>query len=523
MKRFLLLPALQLVSAATFAQKLPELKNVVVIIADDHALGITGAYGNPIVRTPNLDALSEQGVTFSRAYCNSPISSASRQSLLTGKYPHSTGVNLLFTPFPDEGNTTIAEHLKTVGYNTALFGKTHWNNWMWQSLYTSGVPNHGFDRVVENEEYHAFINNNPPLTLPDTLEYYGQSKKGDDNIAEWMNCNTLPHPIDDAHSMGTFLANQAIDFMKQNENTPFFVWLAFKEPHHPYYFPVEYAGKYNPNDMPLPQGSPEDDRWIPECFRSLTDDQKRGIIASYYTSTEYMDKNTGLVLNALDSLGLSDNTLVVYISDNGYLLNDHKRFEKHTMWQQAINQPLIIRAGKSFRAGQRCDALVEYVDVVPTILDMIGVKKLKEAQGNSFTHVLTGKNQHHREYVFSEYLQDNLAMVSTTRWKYVFTTGNRDLSIGYATGYGPSGIVHRLYDLENDPGEKHDVSKSPENKDLLLQMQQLMLARFMQTHPDAPHCPKSLTLEGKLVWFCEPRDVGDDQHADPRPLKVFAQ
>ncbi len=522
MKKYLFLPVLQLLSVGSHGQEMPDMKNVVVIIDDDHALKVTGAYGNDIINTPHIDRLSREGITFNRAYCNAPICSASRQSILTGKYPHATGVNLLFTPFPDEGNVTIAEHLKKSDYQTAMIGKTHWNNWVWSSLYQDGMPTHGFDEVIQSEEYRQFLKHNPPAKLPDDMDFYNKkSLHPEKDVAEWMNCRVLPQPIDDEHSMGTYYTNQAINFIKQHKDNPFFVWLAFKEPHHPYYFPVEYTGKYKPEDMPLPEGSPEDDRWIPARFKNLTDDEKRGIIASYYTSTEYMDKNTGLVLDALEKLGLEENTLVVYLSDNGYLLNEHKRFEKHTMWEEATHQPMIFRLGTDYRSGEQPDAIVEYIDVVPTILDLIGRGKINEVQGKSFMHVIQGKTDEFREYAFSEYLQDNLAMVCTKKWKYMFTTGSRDLTIGYQTGLGPSGIVHRLYDLENDPTESTDVSELPENKEILLKMQQLMLRKFMDTHPDAADCPQQITLEGKLVWFCEPRDIGYEQNLIEKPARVF--
>lgn len=502
------------------AERLPELKNILVILSDDHALKVTGAYGNDVIRTPNMDRLAREGVTFTSAYCNAPICSASRQSLLTGKYPHATGVNLLFTPFPDEGNLTIAEYLRSQGYRTGLFGKTHWNNWAWASLYAEGMPDHGFDTLVEGGDYQRWLRQNPAPEVPADRDYYERGEITG-REAEWMNWRALPHPVHDSHSKGTFLANEAIRFMTESEGRPFFAWLAFHEPHHPYYFPLEFAGKYDPADMPLPEGSPEDDRWIPMRFKGLTDEEKRGIIAAYYSSTEYLDKNIGLVLDALDSAGLADDTLVVYLSDNGYLLNEHKRFEKHTMWEEAIRQPMIVRAGRAFRAGAREDALVEYVDVVPTLLEAMGMNPYESIQGESFADVLRDKKEHFRELAFSTYLQDNLAMVCNKKWKYVFTTGSRDLTIGYATGYGPSGIVHRLYNLEQDPHEHRDVSGHPENASILRELQVAMLQRFMETHPDAGNCPEGLTLTGKLVWFCEPRDVGDDQMLEDRPTRVF--
>lgn len=497
-----------------------QVQNIVVILADDHALKVTGAYGNSMIRTPNLDRLTREGITFNRAYCNAPICSASRASLLTGKYPHATGVNLLFTPFPDEGNITIAEHLQTLGYSTGLMGKTHFNNWAWSHLYEKGLPKHGFDTLVERGAYRGFLQQKVRRPIPDATPVY---EPGGDrqNVAKWMNADYLPQAVWDEDSEGTFYANQAIQFLEDHQSDPFFLWVAFKEPHHPYYFPLEFADKYDPETLPLPAGSTEDDRWIPKKFKGLTEAEKRGIIASYYSSTEYLDKNIGLVLNALDDLKLADNTLVVYLSDNGYLLYEHKRFEKHTMWEEAIKQPLVIRQPKMGNAGERRDALVEYVDVVPSLLDLIGVEPLATVQGESFVPILEGKKEDHRSFAFSQYLEDNLAMVRTDKWKYMFTTGSRDLGIGYQTGLGPSGMVHRLYDLETDPQEYQNLADRAENQAILLDLQQKMLARFMSTHPAAAKCPSGLSLEGKLVWFCEPRDVGTDQSLVDRQVRVF--
>ena len=492
------------------------------MLADDHALKVTGAYGNDLIKTPNMDRLSAEGITFTRAYCNAPICSASRQSLLTAKYPHATGVNLLFTPFADDGNVTIAEHLKESGYQTAIIGKTHWNNWVWTSIYQAGMPDHGFDQIIDRNQYREFLQKNPAPPLPSDQEYYSRENLTNDQMAEWMNFRVLPHAVDDAHSSGTFFANQAVHFLEENKQKPFFLWLAFFEPHQPYYFPIEYAGRYQPEKMTLPSGSPEDDRWIPRIYQDMTEEEKKGIIAAYYTSTEYMDKNLGIVLDGLERLGLEENTLVIYISDNGYLLYEHKRFEKHTMWEESIRQPLIVRLGSSFRSGEREDALIEYIDVVPTVLDLIGSNPMGEAQGSSFRQTLMDGSEH-KTVAFSEYLHDNMAMVCNKKWKYVFTTGSRDLGIGYQTGLGPSGIVHRLYDLENDPLEQHSVAHLAENANVLATMQQMMLQRFIETHPEGSLCPRELSLEGKLMWFCEPRDVGADPQLNAVPIRVFKE
>jgi arylsulfatase A-like enzyme len=293
----------------------------------------------------------------------------------------------------------------------------------------------------------------------------------------------------------------------QQQEKPFFLWLAFHEPHAPFNFPVEYADSYNPEDLPMGQQGPEDERWVPEMFRDLTDEEIRGIIASYYTSVEYMDKNMGLVVDALDEMGLAENTLVIYTSDQGYHLNDHGRFEKHTMYKEAVQAPLIVR-GPGIPAGTRSTALVELVDLAPTFTDFLGVEPFEDWQGRSFRSVLTENTDEHRDFVFSTFHHDNKAMVANKKWKYVFTSGHHDLDLNYETGYGPSGIYHKLYDLENDPGELHNLAYQKEYLDTLRHFRDLMLQRFKQTHPYADECPEELNKLGELVWYLEPRDAG---------------
>ena len=511
-KRMLIICAVLTIAAKAMAA--PSIKNVVIILADDHTRMVTGCYGNNTISTPNIDRLAGEGVLFDWAYCNSPICVASRASLMTGKYPHTTVTNLLFTPFDADKNTTIAEHLRRQGVKTGIFGKNHNNAWVWGELYKEGMPDYGFDVRIEDGNYQNHIKANGKRAVPESVITYSSETDG-------MNAKCLPHSYYDADAPGTFYANEAARFIAENKDKPFFVWYASNEPHQPFAFPVEFAGKYNPTNMPLPTGNDDDNRWVPESFQSLTDNERRGIIAAYYTSTEFMDKNVGIVLDAITANGLDENTLIIYISDNGYLLNDHRRFEKHTMWEEAVHQPLIIKAGSRFEKGVRRDAMVEYVDIVPTILNVLGSKPLKEAQGVSLLPVLTGKKSEVKEFSYSFYLEDNLAMVVNKKWKYIFHTGARDLGIGYATGYGPAGITHFLYDLENDPQETTNLAGKAEYKEAFNQMRSQLLRHFEQNHPDGKKAPANLTDDGKLVWFCEPRDIGAMPSLTPAPIRVF--
>ncbi len=491
------------------------IKNVVVVISDDHNFKTLGCYGNEHIRTPNMDRLAKEGMRFTNAYSQSPISAPSRQSMLSGKYPHATGVSLVFTPFPDSPNTTIAEVLQKKEYATCLIGKTHFNNHLWWNLYKKRFPKYGFDTIIAKQQYKGWLKNNPMPPIPENV------KTRHSNSAAHKNPEYLPQAVLDSFSTGTYYARTAIDFI-ENQNKkdkPFFLWLAFHEPHAPFNFPVEYANKYNPDSLPLGQAGPEDDRWIPEMFRNLSEKERRGIIASYYTSVEYMDKNLGLVLDALDKNDLRKNTLVIYVSDQGYLLNDHGRFEKHTMWAESVQAPLIISA-PGIKPDQTSNALIELVDVAPTIVDVLGYEPYDDWQGKSFSPVLTGKQKQHRDFVFSTFHHDNKVMIADKKWKYIYTSGHHDLDLNYHTGYGPSGIYHKLYNIKKDPKEWHNLAYQPEYLDTVKLYMDKALERFYATHPDAENCPEELNRLGKLAWFCEPRDAGSTYGP---PVKIIAR
>lgn len=471
-------------------------KNVIFIVGDDHSAEVIGAYGNRQVRTPNLDKMAARGVIFDKAYVSSPVCAPSRQSLITGRYPHATGVSLLTSSFP-ENQVTIADYLTPKGYKTALIGKNHFNNQL----------NHGFELKIERKDYEKQLALHPPQALPDTVKVRPPWKPFKDPAAIWLNAEGLPSSTYDKDQPGTYYANKAIEFIEQNKDNRFLLWLGFEEPHSPFNFPVEFSKKYRKEDMVLPSGSPEDDRWVPEIFKGLTDEEKKGIKASYYSSVEFLDKNIGLVLDAVEKAGLTENTLIVYIGDHGYLLNDHKRFEKHSMWEQAVRAPLIVQGGHHFATDRRVQNLTTFIDLVPTAIDALGEAPLKNSQGKSFLPVLTQSGKKNaRDFVFSEYLEDNKAMVRTTDWKYVFTSGKKDLALGYATGYPAPGITHFLYDLKNDPHETHNVAADPANQKVLKALQQKMLQTFQQTHP-LGKLPGNLSVDEQLSRYCEPPEA----------------
>lgn len=494
----------------------PRYDHLLVIVGDDHGYATLGAYGNDYIQTPGLDRLAAEGVRFEKAYATSPICSASRQSALCGKYPHATGVNMLFTPFPDEGNLTLAEHLRAQGFATAIIGKTHFNNWLWGPLYKEGPPDHGFSLRVGKPAYREWLEKRQPTPLPDSIPT--RSNQTGSGVAWSKNADMLPVAQRKADTEAAFFVDQALLFMQQQRNGKSLTWLAFHEPHAPFTYPVEYRHRYHADSIPFPAGSPEDERWVPEIFRGLTEAERRGIITSYYRSVTHMDDQVNRLLDSLEAKDLLENTLVVYFGDQGYLLNDHRRFEKHSFWEESIRAPLIFR-GQGLPQGKVVEQPVSFVDIAPTLSALSGTAQASDFQGEGLQHLLTGNTSPDTAYVFSEYLLDNKAMVANRRWKYIFTAGTRDQTLSYATGYGPSGLYHRLYDLQNDPGETTNLAYRPGQASRVKYLQGVMLGFFQQTHPDAKGCPSTLTPLGQLVWYCEPRDLGGDYQE--RPARVF--
>jgi len=427
--------------------------------------------------------------------------SASRQSLLTGRYPHAAGVTLLRTPFP-ESQVSLADHLALRGFRTGVIGKTHFNNGL----------KHGFEYMLGKGDWQKHLETHPPKAVPEGLAVRPTWKPFRDPARIWLNADALPGGYYDADITGTFYAEKAQEFIEAHQAERFLLWVGFHEPHSPFNFPIEDQGRYQASEMSLPPTSPEDERWIPAVFRDLTESDQKGIVSAYYHSVEHLDKNVGLILDKISDLGLEEETLVVYLGDHGYLLGDHNRFEKHMMWEPAVNAPLLIRAGGRFGRGEVIEALTEFVDVIPTVVEALGLPPMKTAQGSSLLPLLSKETDTHKEQVFSEFLADHKAMIRTDSWKYIYSTGDRDLGQGYATGQGAPGVTHRLYDLISDPQEHTNVADRPEHQSVVIDLQAALLEHFRETHPKAADVPDNLSTEEELALFCIPPE-GEDEGA----------
>jgi choline-sulfatase len=472
--------------------------NLLFILADDHAGYVLGCDGNPLARTPNLDHLAQQSTRFAAHHCNSPVCTPSRQSFFTGQLPHMAGVTRLPTPL-GEDKPTLARQLKKAGYTTAVFGKMHFNMPAKPGL-------HGFDfPVTENELTRAWNQNVKARSVPNDVSTKPPWHPFKDPARIWLNADKFPYPRFERDMRSLYQLQLAEQFLTEHRDKPFAMWLSFMEPHSPYDFPVEDRTRFDPARFNVPRVGPQDGPQIPLIFRDLTDKDKQGIAASYYTSVEYLDRNVGRALATLKRLGLERDTLVVYMADHGYSLGQHGRFEKHCGYDPALRVPLLMRFPGRIRQGIVKD-MTEHIDVPATLVDLLNLDPLPIQHGQSLRPYLEGRRMDQpRDWIFSEYLENEEAYVRSHRWKFIFCSGKRKRTDGYETDNPTPGRYIRLFDLEKDPGEFADVSAA--NPATIQQLGTLMLTRFRATHPDAPNEPQRLSMEESLEFYVRPRDV----------------
>lgn len=428
--------------------------NVLWICADDLAAYTLGAYGNRLAHTPNIDRLAAEGIRFDGAYCNSPVCTASRQSFLTGRYPRSIGVTQLKTALP-ESETTLAEMLSAAGYRTAAIGKMHFNSKL----------KHGFEVRLDLPDYQRALKARGRRPLPAGVAVQPPWRPFKDAASVWLNSACVPVGLADDDMSGTWLAEQAVDYLRHAAEGPFFLMVSFYEPHSPFVFPVEYRGRRDPKLFQVPPVAKQDEWQVPAIFRDLTDEQKQGIAAAYYTSAEFADKNIGLVLDALRATGHDRDTLVVLTGDHGYMLGQHGRFEKHCSYEPAVRAPLMMRLPDGNRGGRACEALVEFIDVVPTLLEHCGVEVPAAVQGRSLSVILDGQASVHRDHVIVEYSENEEAMIRDERYKLVYITGRRQREDGYATREPLRHRVIQLFDEQLDPDELENLAEEPAHAD----------------------------------------------------------
>jgi choline-sulfatase len=430
--------------------------NIVWICADDFTPAMCGAYGNAVVRTPAIDGLASQGMRFDRAYCACPLSTPSRQSFWTGRYPRSIGVTLSPTALPDD-ELTLPTMLRRAGYQTAAFGKTHFY-----------APQRGqFAVSVDYPDYRRWFSARGDAGIDQRIRTLGPWRPFLDPAAVWLNSAALPYPAMDAGMFGTYLSTQAAEFLRHSAAPPFFLYVSYFETHSPFAFPVEFAGRHSDREFLAPPVTEEDWRRVPPVFRELDESDVRGIQAAYATCTEFMDKNVGIVLDALAASAFDRNTVVLFTSDHGYLLGQHGRFEKHCCFEEAIRAALIMRLPGSASEGRSTCATVQLMDIVPTLLELCGLPLPSNIQAQSFLPVLRDDCHKHRQVVFVEYSDNAEAAVIEGSWKAIYTTNRRRRRDGYGLEFAQSGPSVQLFNLDADPQELSNLASDRAHRPML--------------------------------------------------------
>ncbi|HZW33692.1 MAG TPA: sulfatase-like hydrolase/transferase [Isosphaeraceae bacterium] len=466
--------------------------NLLLIIADDQGGNYLGVAGDPHEATPNLDALARQGVWFERAYCNAPLCTPSRQSLITGKLPHAIGVTQLTTRLADDV-LTLGEWFRDHDYQTAAIGKMHFN----------GPSAHGFRERIDLAEWESHLRDHPPRGGDHRRPW----RPFLDPAAVWLNaaCQSAGLPTEAMDA--TYFTERALDYLKRRGDRPFALVVSYYEPHSPFRFPRRWRPRFRPEQFSVPAVSKQDRQEQPAVFANLSPDEIRGIQAAYYTSLSYVDSQIGRLIHGLDELGLSSRTLVVYVGDNGYMLGQHGRFEKHCFYEPAVRIPLIMRWADHLPRGRRITDLVEMIDVLPTVLHLLQLPMPPRLQGIDLEPLIQGRlGARGHDVVFSEYLENEEAMVRSDRFKLIVGTGRRLRQDGYHTGKPLPGPYQRLFDIVKDPGEARDLSADPAHQAIKEDLLHRMYLRFVTTREGLDPIPSVLTELGAIHWCLVPRD-----------------
>ncbi|REG88671.1 arylsulfatase [Algoriphagus antarcticus] len=388
-------------SCTSNAQERPK-PNIILIVTDDQGWGDLGINGNPNVHTPNIDKLAKNGAQFSRFYV-SPVCSPTRAEILTGRYHPRGGVYSTSTGGErlDLDEKTIAEIFQSNGYNTAAFGK--WHNGSQPPYHPN---NRGFD------EFYGFASGHWGNYFSPMLERNGEVVKGEGFI------------IDD-------LTNNALEYIENKSDEPFFVYLAYNTPHSPMQVPDEWWNKYK-------------DAVIDSTHR-YGDKQKTDKTRAAYALCENLDWNVGKVMEKLDSLQLLENTIVIYMSDNGpngWRWNDGLKGIKGSTDEGGVRSPFILY-WKDQLKPQIISQLASAIDILPSLMDLADITNPfdKPIDGVSLKPLLMGSIEEWKErYVYSQWSGN----VSIRNQQYMLDKDNQ------------------LFDLNADPGQLHPIEQPSE-------------------------------------------------------------
>ncbi len=447
--------------------------NFVFIIIDDQNMELS-CFGKDYIKTPNLDKLASEGVRFSHAYVQQAVCAASRASFLTGLHPRSTGVEYPYSYYfveeviPKYG--TIGRHFLQNGYDARYFGKVH----------------HGVDEKLDVPNYY-----------PRGTRYVDPVNIGIDK--ELGNLGVPPYekyPGPDTLFKDGRIADSVLKSLNSwDQEKPFFYVVGFQKPHFPFSAPQKYWDMYNQDDIPLvdnpnrPIGFPEiaksrynlkQYKWEHSDPDSLfSDDYARLLRQAYFACSSFVDAQIGKLIDQVNKMGISENTYFVYISDHGFHLGEQNHWGKTTLFESSLNSPMIISRKGMENQGAVCESLVEYVDILPTMLDLAGIKRPVHLEGVSTVPLLNDPEMKFKKAVFSRQERDIIGRkkgysVRNERFRYT-EWHNHETGIIMA---------RELYDLISDPLEMNNLAINPENEEILKKMAEILRSGWESALPD---------------------------------------
>lgn len=435
----------------------PQKPNILLICVDDLKPTI-GCYGDAFAKTPNMDALAKRSTLFERAYCNQAICAPSRNALMTSLRPQTLGIYDLATNFRKSrpAAVTLPQHFRESGYHAQSMGKImHVGQGNQEDAVSWNVPHFGGKGVSyalkENQVQRQA--GRPANMRRDQMPRGAATEMAD-----------VP---DETYADGQ-IAAEAMRRLQaaKNSTQPFFIAVGFLKPHLPFVAPKRYWDMHDPQKLPQPVRSTPPDGApsyapqfggelrnyanMPKGNTALGEELTRHLIHGYYAATSYMDAQLGKVLDELKKLDLEKNTIVVLWGDHGWHLGDHGMWCKHTNYEQATRIPLMVSVPGA--EAQRSQAMVETVDIYPTLAELAGLPARDGLDGKSFAAVVTKRQKKHRDYVTHIYPRNQLLGRAVRNERYRFVEWKKP-------GAADTTAEYELYDYQKDPSETKNLAK----------------------------------------------------------------
>jgi uncharacterized sulfatase len=431
----------------------------ILFVASDDLNNCLGCYGHPLVKSPNIDRIASMGVRFDRAYCQFPLCGPSRTSLLSGMRPDTTRIW--------ENHIAVRDTLPDVVTLPQLFRNNGWHSVRIGKMYHMDVPGSvGTNKWDDPPSWDVAIS--PPGKEQRTVGEGRNitAKKG----AAWQWAAFSGPGKDQADDRA---ADLAIETIEQNRHRPLFLGLGLLRPHLPHVAPARFFDLYPVGTVPAPFNPPNDRDDIPKASEiaintrandmGMNENDKREAIRAYFASVSYMDWQMGRVLATLDKLRILEKTIVVFWGDHGWHLGEHHRWHKRSLFEESARAPLLVAAPGRKGNGKGSRALVEFVDIYPTVAELGGLKGPANLEGQSMVPLLDNPNRKWKSAAFTQVSAPNGIVgrgVRTDRYRYIRWEGPHP--------------DEELYDHRTDPREFTNLTRKPEHAVEVKRMRQVL-------------------------------------------------